>query len=246
VEIRNGAGAGAINATTPILVAAGYSGGQFWAARFNQTVYLGDITSVWTFTTQTGGSFAPGVSPAASQTHTAGWTPGSDWLNITFDAQFDSIRFDLIAPTTDTVEIRNGAGAGATNATTPILVASGYSGGQFWAARFNQTVYLGDITDVWSFTVQTGGSFAPGVTPAASQTHTAGWTPGSDWLNITYDAQFDSIQFTLLAPTTDTVEITDTAVASSGLRGSTRLFTWAISPVSGALPCRPAAASLRE
>jgi len=215
VEIRDGAGAGANNATTPINVAAGYSGGQFRAARFNQTVYLADITDVWSFAIQTGGSFAPGITPAASQTHTAGWTIGSDWLNVTLDGQTDSVRFDLVAPTTDSVEIRDGAGAGANNATSPVNVAAGYSGGQFRAARFNQTVYLGDVGSSWSFSVQTGGGFNPGAVVAASQTHTAGWNTGSDWLNVTYDGRTDSVRFDLIAPTTDTVEIRDGAGAGA-------------------------------
>jgi len=212
VEIRDGAGGGANNLSAAVSVAAGY-GGTYYVAAFNATYgYLYDVTANWSVSVQTGGG--AGTGWLASDAYASGWNwPGSDWLNVSYQDPVtsiwrqDSVRFDLVQPTTDSVEIRGGAGAGAANVTGPVSIGISAAYPTLYAARFNQTVYLNDIDQAWSLAAQSGGSLAPGGV-SFTQDYASGATGAtSDWVNVTYDGRTDSLRFDVMAVAYDELRL---------------------------------------
>ncbi|UCE38177.1 MAG: right-handed parallel beta-helix repeat-containing protein [Thermoplasmata archaeon] len=110
-----------------------------------------------------------------------------------------------IIPTVDYIEITDVPDG------TPLtggIISVGFSE---WGncSLYNNTVgYMGTVNANW--TVQGGTSSLLGPTPDVTNGVYVGTTGATVWLNVSYDVFNDSVQYDVLSPTVDYMEITDT------------------------------------
>jgi len=199
IQFQDGPGPVASPLVGPFAIAVGTNFGHIYAGAYNVTNgWLYDIDHDWSFASNSGGTLSPGTTMTFSQNYTSGPFGGvSDWVNITYMGIDAALEFQVLPPTVDHVEIRDGPGAAASGVPDQVSIGLNATYPTLYAAAFNYTLgYMFDIDQTWSFSNPSGGTLVPGTNPSLTQDYTSGFFGGTnDWVNITYAGCSDSVRF---------------------------------------------------
>ncbi|UCF07410.1 MAG: right-handed parallel beta-helix repeat-containing protein [Thermoplasmata archaeon] len=168
---------------------------------YNHSIGYFDIKPA-DWTAQGGNSTLIGSTPGVSITINIGNASGTVWLNATFDSNFDSVKYTVLQGV-DSINITDFFGNELVNQTASV-------GFEVWAncAAYNNTLgFVGNVTANW--TVEGGTAIHLGSSPAVSSGINVGTTEGKVWLNASFEGLTDSVEYTVLAPTLDGIDITD-------------------------------------
>jgi parallel beta-helix repeat protein len=176
-----------------------------WAncSAYNNTVgYLGTVSADWT--AEGGGATLLALTPSVMNGINVGIIWVEVWLNASFGGINDSVKFTILVPVVDYIEI---TAAGGTPIPDKNMIVG--SSDLVYCTGFNNTAgNIGLVAADW--TAQGGDSSLIGITPETTIEINVGAIPGERWLNASYMGHNDSIKYTVLPPTVDYIEITDT------------------------------------
>ncbi|UCE37652.1 MAG: fibronectin type III domain-containing protein [Thermoplasmata archaeon] len=190
---------------TPLLGGSVPLGHREWGncSAYNITHgYVGHVTASWTV--EGGGSSLLNVTPSSSNGVDVGLILESVWLNASYTTFTYSIRYDIIPPTPDVIEITDIPNG------NPVLGGTVLVGERIWGhcSAFNDTVgYIGVVNAQW--TAEGGTSSLLDSTPGTFNGIDVGIIQGIVWFNASYGGRSYSIQFTVSPPLVDYIEITD-------------------------------------
>jgi parallel beta-helix repeat protein len=186
-------------------------------SRYNNTIgFIDTISANWTATGGTSSLLAStqGILNGID----VGVTEGFVWFNVSIAGFNDSVMYNVSAVTIDYIEI------------VDILSWAPLSGGSVpvgfteWAkcSAYNNSIgFLYNVSADWL--VEGGSAFLLNVTPGLSNGINVNMTGGTVWLNASYMGKVDSVQYDVIPPTVDYVEITDTP-GGTPLAGGIVLF----------------------
>ena len=168
-----------------------------FASGYNNTGgYTGLVDVEWTQVTDVGDFSA---ASGTSTIYTAGLARGSTSIDATNGTMTDNFALTIIAPTVDSVQIRNASDEGGDEVTsdTFTLIAGVLVTQNYYCAGYNVTAgYIGDITTAaWSLDVVVGT-----LNPAAGQlTLFTATTEGTAILTVNVSGVTDTISITVIS-----------------------------------------------
>ncbi|UCE36558.1 MAG: fibronectin type III domain-containing protein [Thermoplasmata archaeon] len=169
--------------------------------------YIGLVSADWTVVGL--GASMLGSTPALENGINVGLTGGVRvYLNASFGIHFDSINYTVPLPTPDYIEITETAGdTPIPNDNVPVEFEKwGY------CSLYNNTAgWLGTVSGDWE--VEYGNATLLDTTPAVMNGVDVGiiwWTPVKVYWNVSTAGMQDSVEYIVLPPTIDHIDITDT------------------------------------
>ncbi len=174
-----------------------------FCSRFNNSIgHIGTMSGDWT--SFGGSSLLLGGNPANTNGIDVGITSTNVWFNVSAGIFTDSVLYIVIPPQVDSIEITDVPGG------APIIgdmVPVGYVRCTNCSAYNASVGYMGPVIANW--TVEGKSAFLLGTTPSIKGGINVGITQGIVWLNVSYAGFSDSVQYTVLPPTIDYIDITD-------------------------------------
>ncbi|MCD6461270.1 MAG: fibronectin type III domain-containing protein, partial [Thermoplasmata archaeon] len=190
--------------------AAGYNSGEG---------YVKDVEAAWTVQ-NTGSEASTSPATGVSSTFNAGMSGGTATWRAEYLGKADSVVFTILSPTVDSIEIVDSPGTGMTQM-GDMTVPVGYEIAGY-AAVFNDTVgYIGDVAATWSISNSGGANAQTSPGNGTSSTFNSGTAGGMAIWMAQYGGLFDQVQFTVLDPTIDSIEIVDSPGVGTNPVGDT-------------------------
>jgi len=183
-------------------VPVGFSEWGSCSAYNNTAGYLYTVSADWT--AEGGTALLLGATPAHTNGIDVGNVGGDVWLNASYGISTDSVQYNVLTPEVDYIEITDiPDGTPLAGGSVPV----GFSESGTCSAYNTTSGYIGPVSADW--TADGGTASLLGATPATSNGIDADITPGDVWLNASFGVHTDSVQYDVLPPTPDYIEITD-------------------------------------
>jgi hypothetical protein len=184
------------------IVPVGFSEWGYCSIFNNSMGYIDAVSGDWT--AFGGSSSLLKDTPTIKNGIDVGTISADIWLNVSVGSHSDSVLYNVWPPIADSIEITDTPGG------VPIsgdAVPVGYAQRANCSAYNKSIGYMGPVVANW--TVEGGSAFLLGVTPNVMGGIDVGITQGTVWLNVSYSGFSDSVQYTVIPPTIDYIDLTD-------------------------------------
>jgi hypothetical protein len=184
------------------IVPVGFSEWGYCSIFNNSIGFINSVSGDWT--AFGGSSSLLKDTPAIKNGIDVGTNSADIWLNVSVGSHTDSVLYNVRPPIVDSIEITHTPGGVPV---TGDIVPVGYAQ-RANCSGYNASIgYIGPVVANW--TVDGGSAFRLGATPNIMGGIDVGITQGTVWLNVSYSGYSDSVQYTVLPPTIDYIDITD-------------------------------------
>jgi hypothetical protein len=175
--------------------------------------FLNLVMADWTVEGPTASDL--GGTPDVTHGIDVGLTDVTVWLNASWGGFTDSVAYNVLTPTIDSINITEDV-----LGVIELLGGSVPVGFQEWgyAAGYNATSgFVSLVSAVW--TVEGGSATPLGSTPDTTHGIDVGLTDVTVYLNASFGGFTDSVQYTVLTPTVDSIDITEDDLGINPLTG---------------------------